>query len=170
MSIMGGTTPATGVTIDINQKPQAFFVNNSTTTLYLSNLTFENGHNKGGFGGAIHIGGATVNVTNCAFLNNAAPQFGTATGFGGAFSVGGLQKGGTLNVTNSTFSGNSTGGNGGAIFDGGGTVNVTNCTFLDNNADVGGALSGQSGALNVTNSTFSDNSAEFGGAIAFVST
>jgi predicted outer membrane repeat protein len=144
MTIAGGTTQATGVTIDIHQNPQAFFVNNSAT-LYLSNLTFKNGNNPGaGKGGAINIGSATVNVTNCAFMNNNAEE-------GGAVYVTvGLS---TLNLTNSTFSGNSA-GFGGAIFSVG-TVNVANCAFLDNNGD---AIFQQFHTLNVTNSTFSGNS------------
>jgi CSLREA domain-containing protein len=73
--------------------------------------------------------------------------------------------GGSLEVFNSTFSGNSTtnGGAGGGISNGG-LLNVTNSTFSNNSAPNGvggGILNG--GTLAVTNSTFSGNSAPNGG-------
>src|SRR5439155_902963 len=70
--------------------------------------------------------------------------------------------GGTLTVTNCTFSGNGAvvGASGGAIFSNG-TTNVTNSTFSGNS---GGAIRvADFGTTNVTNSTFSGNS---GGAIS----
>jgi hypothetical protein len=69
MTILGGTTQATGIIIDGNQEFQVAFVDGAATTLNLNNLTVQNASNPGGgLGGAIHIGAATVNVTNCAFL------------------------------------------------------------------------------------------------------
>ena len=70
---------------------------------------------------------------------------------------------GTLTVTNSTFSGNSAGGSGGAIYNAG-TLTVTNSTFSGNSAPAarrrhGGAIFNDGGTLTVTNSTFSGNSA-----------
>src|SRR6266446_1759859 len=70
--------------------------------------------------------------------------------------------GGTLTVTDCTFSGNGAvvGASGGAIFSNG-TTNVTNSTFSGNS---GGAIRvADFGTTNVTNSTFSGNS---GGAIS----
>jgi predicted outer membrane repeat protein len=77
---------------------------------------------------------------------------------------GGLyNKSGTVNVTNSTFSGNSVttyGGDGGGIFNDGGALTVTNSAFSGNSAGgYGGGISSKSGTLTVTNSTFSGNSA-----------
>ena len=74
-------------------------------------------------------------------------------------SGGGIRSSGMLTVTNSTFSGNSSGG-GGGIFNSGGTLTVTNSTFSGNSV-TGGAGGGirSSGTLMVTNSTFSGNSA-----------
>ena len=90
---------------------------------------------------------------------------GNSAGSGGAIS-----NGGTLTVTNSTFSGNSAVFRGGAISGG---ATVINCTFSGNRAGrVGGEfiIRGVGGAISgggtVTNSTFSGNSATLGGAIS----
>ena len=80
---------------------------------------------------------------------------------------GGIKSEGILTVTNSTFSGNSTGivGNGGAIFSDG-TLTVSNSTFINNSASSdGGAIYGNGGTL--SDCTFSGNSTPggFGGAV-----
>jgi filamentous hemagglutinin family protein len=88
---------------------------------------------------------------------------------GNGFSVGSVlvNQGSTLNLANSTFSNNSTSGNGGAISSSG-RINITNSTFSNNSAGFGGAIS-SSGRINITNSTFSNNSASInGGAISNV--
>jgi hypothetical protein len=83
---------------------------------------------------------------------------------------------GTVEVTNSTFSGNSA-TEGAGIFNLGGTVTVTNSTFSGNSATTAALSHGGGGILNtgfsgngvltVTNSTFSGNSAaRAGGGIA----
>src|SRR6516162_661195 len=109
----------------------------------------------------------------------------------GFYGGGVLNDGGTLTVTNSTFSGNSA-LYGGAIFSNfGATLTANNSTFSSNTAQFGGGIynwatlivsnstfSGNrgiegysaivnsgTGTLTVTNSTFSDNSAPSGGAI-----
>jgi hypothetical protein len=84
-----------------------------------------------------------------------------------AFEGGGIYNTGTLSVTNSTFSGNACGGSGygGGIFNGGGTLTVTNSTFTGNSAGNGGGGIINGGTLSVTNSTFTGNSADGGGGI-----
>jgi CSLREA domain-containing protein len=81
----------------------------------------------------------------------------------GAAGGGIYDDGGTVNVINSTFSGNSASGDGGGILNNGGTVSVTNSTFSGNSSStgaVGGGISNENGGtVNVTNSTFSGNSA-----------
>ena len=79
--------------------------------------------------------------------------------------------GGTLAVTNSTFSGNTAGsgtatGDGGAIYSAG-TLTVSNSTFSHNGSSFGdGGAIYSTGTLTVTNSTFSGNSpSSYGGAI-----
>ncbi len=110
-----------------------------------------------------------LNVSNCMLLGN------------GATNGGGINNnGGTLNVTNCTFTGNVANSNGGGISnDIIGTVNVSNSTFSGNignngdlNADGGGAIcngntnNSHAGILNVTNCTLSGNIAFHGGGIS----
>jgi hypothetical protein len=80
---------------------------------------------------------------------------------GNSYNGGGIYNAGTLNVTNSTFSGNTVlgvGSGGGGIYNAG-TLTVTNSIFSANSSGcVGGGI--YNGAtLNVTNSTFSGNTA-----------
>jgi CSLREA domain-containing protein len=98
--------------------------------------------------------GADLTLRNITIAN------GRITGVGGGI----FNNGGTLTVTNSTFSNNSAigpGGGGGIL--NAGTLTVTNSTFSANSADDGGGGIRNAGTLTVTNSTFSNNSAIFGG-------
>ena len=114
-----------------------------------------------------HVTGAfTVNISGVTVRNGSVA---------GATDGGGLYNdGGTLTITNSTFSGNSTsGGNGGGLFNLFGSAAITNSTFSGNSASdpsFGGGGNGggifNTGTLTVINSTFSGNSASdpsFGG-------
>ncbi len=82
---------------------------------------------------------------------------------------GGLENGyGTVSISNSTFSGNSAPGpapaaSGGGLDNFGGTVSISNSTFSGNSAFYGGGLSNLGGPLSISNSTFSGNSASYGG-------
>jgi hypothetical protein len=100
------------------------------------------------------------------------------SGTGGGISNGRINgdgsiiAGGTLTVTNSTFSDNTANLDGGGIYNGGGTLTVTNSTFSGNSATVGygygfggGIANSYDGTLTVTNSIFSGNSAFLGGSI-----
>jgi predicted outer membrane repeat protein len=80
---------------------------------------------------------------------------------GSGFFGGIINNGGTLTVTNSTFSGNSAGAYGGGIYNNGGTLTVTNSTFSGNSAPggYGGGIANYAGTVTATNSTFSGNSA-----------
>ena len=97
-------------------------------------------------------------------LKNLAVAAGSASnGAGGGVD----NRGGTLRIARSTFSGNEALDPGGAIANLGaaGEVAVVNSTFSGNGAEVGGAIT-NGGKLDVAYSTFSGNSAEFvGGAI-----
>lgn len=143
----------------------------------LSDLTIANGHvgpNTGFLGGGgIFNNFATLTIVNCTLSDNSVS--GSCQGFGGgiwnfrAF---------TVNVLNSTFTGNSAqssdltntgcGSSGGGIFNSArGTLNVVNSTFFGNIAlssgvgtAFGGAITNSVGStLNITNSTFSGNTA-----------
>ena len=111
-------------------------------------------------------GGTIVFVVNggvTVTLNALTIQHGNAGGLGGG---GGAYNYGTLNLTNSVFSGNAA-RDGGAVFgDDGSTLNVTNSVLSGNNASSGGAIWSATATVNVTNSTLSGNTAvNNGGAI-----
>ena len=105
--------------------------------------------------------GKTLSLHNLTIVNGYSPNYG-----GGIYN-----QSGTVNVTNSTFSGNtapgpgligSPGGGGGIYNNGNGaTVNVTHSTFSGNSASFGGGISNNGGTVNVTQSTFSGNTASF---------
>ena len=87
-----------------------------------------------------------------------------ADGFSSGVSFGsGIYNSGTLNISNSTFSGNSTDEVGGGIYNVD-TLSVVNSTFSGNSANAGGGIH-NSGTLSVASSTFSGNSANYGGGI-----
>ncbi|TFH35472.1 MAG: hypothetical protein E4G99_07220, partial [Anaerolineales bacterium] len=78
---------------------------------------------------------------------------------------GGIRNDGTLTVTNSTFSGNSTTDSGGAIYNTDtAALSVIDSTFSGNSAEGGGGIINHD-TLTVTGSTFSGNNAMSGGAI-----
>src|SRR6202046_2439591 len=145
------------ITVDGARLYQVFIVS-SGAALTLQNLTLAHGWNIfGDFvgGGGIDNSGA-LTVTNCTFFDDFDFDAG-----GGVIN----RAGGSLAVTNSTFSDNTADeGDGGGIFnDIGAKLTVINSTFSGNNVfDVGGGIA-NSGILTVTNSTFSGNSADNGG-------
>jgi len=108
----------------------------------------------------ITAAGATVTLDALTIAN------GKVSGASGFNFGGGISNSGTLNVTNSTISGNSVTGSGnnsgGGILNGG-TLNVTNSTISGNSAsgginNTGGGISSGGGTLTVTNSIISSNS------------
>ncbi|EKQ70565.1 filamentous hemagglutinin family N-terminal domain protein [Leptolyngbyaceae cyanobacterium JSC-12] len=160
---------AANTTISGNDTVRVFNIN--APNVVLDGLTIANGNVVGSGGGILHTGSGTLTITNSVLANHratsatgeAAPFVGspvsspnpgvggTTNGFGGAIYSQGI-----LNISNSTFSGNSAqGGNGGsnvsfgsggagagagmggAIFNEGGTVTISNSTFLTNQANGG---------------------------------
>jgi CSLREA domain-containing protein len=123
----------------------------------IDGLTISNGSasidspDEGG-GGIRKEGTGTLTVTNSTVKDN------SSTSGGGGI----LNRGGTVNVTNSTLSGNSAGG-GGGIFSQGGTLTVTNST-LNNNSAAGGGIFSVGVTLTITNSTLNNNNSAFGNA------
>jgi hypothetical protein len=72
---------------------------------------------------------------------------------------------GTVTISNSTLSGNSAVGSGGAIWNDG-TLTISKSTLSGNSADSGGAIeTGAGGRMTIVNSTLANNSANDGGAI-----
>src|SRR4029453_8149112 len=103
-----------------------------------SGLTIRNGTNGNGLAGGIDIqGAANVTVQNSVVANNFAAFF---NGGGINFS---FAAGGTLTISNSTFSGNNANDKGGAIYNTGATLTILNSTFSANgsmNSTEGGAI------------------------------
>ena len=137
----------------------ALFIN-SGATVNIINSTFSGNQVLSGDGGAAYVSGGTLNVTNSTFTNNSV-----GGGNGGALFI---NSGATVNILNSTFSSNQTmGGYGGATYVNGGTLNITNSTFSNNDADVesigdlalgGGAIQNNDGTVTIAGSTFNGNS------------
>jgi hypothetical protein len=141
LTVNGPASP--GITISGGDKVQVMQVA-SGATLNLNNLTISHGFSSGASGGIGNDNGGTLNVTNVIFSHNDAEIY-----------AGAIGNGGTLTVTDSSFSGNTAGnaGTGGAMQNSGGSASVSNSTFTHNS---GGGIT-STGPLIVTNSTFSEN-------------
>jgi hypothetical protein len=128
-------------------------------TVALQNITVTKGHNGNSAGGGI-ANQEHLTVSNCTVFDN-TESCGDSN-CGGA----GILNDGTLEVINSTFSGNRTTMNGGGILNNG-TLTVTGSTFSDNVAQNGGGgiYNSWGGTLTVATSTFSDNAAARGGGV-----
>ncbi|NJC95334.1 MAG: hypothetical protein FIB03_03175, partial [Anaerolineae bacterium] len=148
---------------------------NNGATVTISNSTFDTNNTLNGYGGAIYVDTATLNITNSTFVNNGADVAAI-----GDYALGGgaiQNNDGTVTISGSTFSGNfvdSYTADGGAIYNGdldGGpgipdsnadTLSITNSTFYNNQLrnDTGGSAGGaiRSGSsLTIIHSTFSNN-------------
>ncbi|HEY8158460.1 MAG TPA: PxKF domain-containing protein [Methylobacter sp.] len=105
--------------------------------------------------------GATLKLLHLTVANG----FLTFPPFPGNSDGGGIYNAGTLNVSNSTFSGNFTISGGGGIYNIG-TLTVNHSIFKGNSAFFGGGITNRGGTLTVTDSTFSGNeSTSSGGGI-----
>ncbi len=132
-----------GVTIDGGGTVQIIYAD-PATYVFLDAVTLA--HGRAPFGGAIFANGADLEIDDCLFSNNTAADVATLHGGkGGAIYI---NSAGTVNVVNSTFSGNQaitgsvapTGSVGGAIADmnNSATLTLTNCTIANNSAGGGG--------------------------------
>lgn len=103
--------------------------------------------------------GGAVEIGGTATILNSSFSANTSQGDGGAIIA---QASSSLTVLNSTFDGNQAGNNAGAIMSWG-TTTVVNSTFAGNGAFVsGGAISSSSGIVTILNSTISHNIAATG--------
>jgi CSLREA domain-containing protein len=141
----------------------------SAGTLNITNCTISNNFGLAG-GGINNDSAGTINITNSALTSNSA------------FDGGGIRSnGGSVNVTGTTFNGNTADSSGGAIGGSGhgagilllaGTLNITNSTLTGNSARNtgsggntinGGGIYVGAGTANLTNTTLSANSADMDG-------
>lgn len=147
------------------------FIINPGVSLTLNNLTLANGFTTAQ-GGAVHSGkfqNTVLTVNHCNFIDNVSTQIGEAGG--GAIYSGA----GTLNINNSTFSGNKA-SMGGAIRILNSNLTIAGSTFngnkaVDANRGNGGAIvidgaKGDNGKIVIRTSTFKNNTANsYGGAL-----
>ena len=153
LSIIGKGANLT--TISGNNASRVFLIPQSFLAITLSGLTIANGNGNGNGssngGGLKNLSTGIVNLTKCAFTNNAA-----SSGYGGGLedrSPGG----GSLNITGCTFSGNVA-LEGGAIKIESNAVNVTNSTISGNTGSShGGGIANYNGTLTLTSSTITGN-------------
>lgn len=150
----------------------------------ISGVTITGGKETTAVGGGGIISGSinnTLSVTNCVFSNNSATGLGTLGG-GGI-----LHTGGSLTITGTTFSNNSTSTSGGGLgYTAGdpllrtpstGTLSISGSTFSGNTANSiaagGGAadlfnFNAGSGTYSINSSSFSNNSAPNGSGGAII--
>ena len=119
--------------------------------LTLWNLTIANG------AGGVRNAGGMVNVKQCTFIGNSAPNGGAIANILGI-----------ANISNSTFSGNdaggasgamhsAAGGAGGGLYNGDGSMFVSNSTLSGNTATIGGGWRNVTGTLKMANTIVAGN-------------
>jgi hypothetical protein len=146
------------LTIDAGSQSRIFSIDRGNVSIAGLNIT---GGYVDTFGGAIYNSSlSNLNLSQVGIFGNSADSVG-----------GAVWNEGILNVTNSNISDNISDYGGGIWNDPNATVNIANSTFSGNSvdADAGGGGGGaiySYGLLNIRNSTFSDNIADYGGAIS----
>ncbi len=150
------------ITLSGSSATRLFNLQNGAS-LTLQAITLRDGFSSSGDGGAIYVERlSTLTLSNSAINSSTAAN-------GGAVALNGWgsgDAGGTLVVTNSSFSGNSStaaaipsGGNGGGALyiTGGSTATVSGSTFSNNTSVNGGGIHILGANLTVTGSTFTAN-------------
>ncbi|MEZ4769566.1 MAG: choice-of-anchor Q domain-containing protein [Caldilineales bacterium] len=143
----GGTLTVNALTFTHANATLGGAIRVSFGTLNVSDSTFRDNNNTSGAGtgAAISNTGGLVNVANSTFVNN-------TTSF--SLNGGAIWNNATLNVTNSTFSGNRAGGVGGAIFNFG-TLTLKNSILADS---TGGGDCVSAGTATGNNNLIEDSS------------
>lgn len=144
-----------GTTIDAADLDRIFDINPSGApgiVVILRNIHITNGTGPGG-AGAIQLRGATLFLENCTISNSVA----TVNDAGGIY----MWDNATLNMTNSTVTGNFAAIHAGAILVESGVANITNSTITSNNTGPGFQnLSGgirNTGIVNLRNTIVAGN-------------
>lgn len=127
-------------------------------TLTLTNVTVSNSTATLGNGGGV-LNNGTLNIANSTFSNNVGGD--NHEGGGGIYNTG------TLIIASSTFSVNRTGDigtYGGGIYNDSGSVTISNSTFSINSTYQSGAgIYNKNGTLSVIGSTFDGNRSRYSG-------
>jgi hypothetical protein len=143
MFVAGGTATVTNSRFSANEANNGGAIEDQAATLTVTASLFETNRAVGSNGGTGGSGGGidaqsgvtSLTVNNSLFLNNAAVNS-TANLGGGSI----LQTVGTLTVTNSQFTGNTTSTNGGGVNFAGSTATISGSTLNNNQAARGGGL------------------------------
>ncbi|MBE7709619.1 MAG: hypothetical protein E7Z93_04135 [Cyanobacteria bacterium SIG32] len=130
------------------------------TALLLSSLTIS-GHAYG----AERV--VVDETTSASVISQAISGISTTGSSGGAMLVKGAVQAATANITNSTYTGNSSDSWGGAAYVTNGTLDIKGSTFENNLASAGGALAGGTNNSNIIidNTNFTTNKADWVGAL-----
>jgi hypothetical protein len=113
--------------------------------------------NGGALDRVFHVTGAyTVAISGVTITGGTAADFGGGI-LNGFTPFSGILNGGTLTVTDSIISGNTSNFEGGGIYTIGGALTVTNSTIGGNNAYKAGGIFNWLSTVTVTNSTISGN-------------
>ena len=140
--------------------------NNYIDTVHLSNSPegtmlkgFTITHAEGLIGRGIYITGGNLSIKNCNIIDNDFTNYCRGSG---------IDNEGTLTITESIISGNTTYGSGGGIDNYNGTITITASTISSNSAGSGGGIENGNGILTIDESIISgnfSNSAGSGGGI-----
>jgi hypothetical protein len=150
-----GTVTVTGCTISGNSSTTdggGLATYGGSITLTECTVSGNSSDNGAGISNSSNAGG-TIDVIRCTVYNNNATAGSNNYG-GGIFC-----NGGTLNLTNSTISGNSAVSGGGGIIDGAAaTITITQCTIVDNTSTSGGGgIELGSSTANIKNTILANN-------------
>ncbi|MEI7614938.1 MAG: right-handed parallel beta-helix repeat-containing protein, partial [Betaproteobacteria bacterium] len=129
----------------------------ANSTMNINDSKFISNHSDERAGAIRVASGATVNITGSNFTGNNA-------GYGGA-----IYSTGNLNIQTSTFDGNTAAWQAGAVMTNAASLNISRSTFSNNSTygegSVGGALFTYISTTFISNSTFAYNTSYYGGAI-----
>ena len=162
MIVKGAKTTAGEITnistIDMDGH-SGFVVSNAGSTLNIDNVKFKNAINTNG--GVVNVSNKnTVNITNSEFADNVGLTASTSSRGGAVYN-----EGGTVNIDNSTFTGNKA-RYGGAVYNKRklvtgkdvSSMNISNSVFGGDNIEDGNTSTSQGGAIyNTSKMTISDS-------------
>ncbi|MBI2021675.1 CSLREA domain-containing protein [Candidatus Daviesbacteria bacterium] len=146
-----------GTTVQINKVTvqngnRSGVLNRGILTLTNSTITNNSIATFGG-GGIFNTTTGTLTVADSTISNNNATSPDLSHGGGGIYS----DTGGGVTISRTTINGNTTTGRGGGILGQDPTINITNSTISGNTALNGGGIFNRSGTVNLTNTTVASN-------------
>lgn len=154
----GGALRIIGSTIENNRTTNSSGnVSNTAGTLRVVNSVFLNNdcNCSNNVAGAIYNFAGAADIVGSTFTGNTGTLYGAVRNAGGGNSM--------MRIDNSTFAGNRSNANGGAISNGGAGITVSNSVITGNRAGSGGGIFNETGQSTIRNSTIAGNA---GGGVA----